>query len=315
MNKRFFTFFVTILLVGTALAGTPQKKTYLYAEKDGEKLYLDHYISSVDDERGCVVFLFGGAFARGTRDNGAYNDYFEFLTNEGWDVVSIDYRLGLKPLADEDFNPTLRDMIGLLYHSVNIAVEDTYSATLFILDNAKRWKIDPKRIVLSGSSAGAITVLQAENERCNHTELAAMLPEGFRYGGVMSFAGAIFSVNGEPQWAENPAPIMFFHGNSDQQVPYKKATMLGVGFYGSHFLASQLNNLSSPYWFYMVKYATHELAVTPMKNNLAHIREFLKSYVTERKTTPRTTEVSDTAYPKRPTSFKVNDYISSNYGR
>lgn len=314
MNKTILALIISIIFLGSA-AAAPQKKTYLYAEKDGEKLYLDHYISGVDGERGCVMFLFGGAFARGVRDNEAYNDYFEFLTKEGWDVISIDYRLGLKPMTQSDMQPTLRETIGLLYHSVNIAVEDIYSATLFILDNAKRWKIDPQKIVISGSSAGAISVLQAENELCNHSELAAVLPEGFRYAGVISFAGAIFSVSGEPEWQEKPAPMMLFHGNSDQQVPYKKATLLGVGFYGSNYLIGQLNKLASPYWFYMVKYGTHDLSVTPMRNNLAHIREFLKSFVLKQEYSQRTTEVSDTAFPKRPTSFDVEDYISANYGK
>lgn len=313
MNKRILTLIISIICLGTA-AAAPHKTTYLYAEKDGEKLYLDHYHSSVKGERGCVVFLFGGAFVGGVRDNEAYNDYFEFLTREGWDVVSIDYRLGLKPMTQSDMQPTLRETIGLLYNAVNIAVEDLYSATLFILDNADRWSIDPEKIVISGSSAGAITVLQAENELCNHGELATVLPEGFRYAGVISFAGAIFSVSGEPQWAEKPAPIMFFHGNSDQQVPYKKATLLGVGFYGSNYLVSQFNKLDVPYWFYMVKYGTHDLAVTPMRNNLAHIREFLKSFILAGEHSQRTTEVSDTAFPKRPTSFDVKDYISANYG-
>jgi dienelactone hydrolase len=313
MNKRILTLIISILLLGTA-AAAPHKTTYLYAEKDGEKLYLDHYHSSIEGERGCVVFLFGGAFIGGVRNNEAYNDYFEFLTREGWDVVSIDYRLGLKPMTQSDAKPSLRETIGLLNNAVNIAVEDLYSATLFILDNAESWDVNPEKIVISGSSAGAITVLQAENELCNHSSLAAVLPEGFRYAGVISFAGAIFSLRGEPQWAERPAPIMLFHGNSDQQVPFRKAAFLGVGFYGSRYLIGQFDKLSSPYWFYMVKYGTHDLAVTPMRNNLSHIREFLTTFVLRGEHSQRITELSDTAFPKRPTSFKVKDYISANYG-
>jgi dienelactone hydrolase len=205
-------------------------------------------------------------------------------------------------------------MIGALYGSIDMAVEDLYSATLYILDNAKKWKIDTDKIVISGSSAGAISVLQAEYEVCNKSENAAVLPEDFRYAGVISFAGALFSLNGEPEWAQKPAPIMLFHGNSDSQVPYKKATLLGTGFYGSQFIVSQLDKLSSPYWFYSVKYATHDLSVTPMRNNLVHIKTFLKDYVEQGGKQPRTTSVSDTAYPKRQTSFSVNDYLKANYG-
>ncbi len=314
MNRTILALIISILFIGTAEGFTPKKHTYLYAEKSGQKLYMDHYVANAEGERGCVVFMFGGAFAKGTRDNQAYATYFKELAEAGYDVISIDYRLGLKMLEKKEQEFTLSDMIGALYGSIDMAVEDLYSATLYILDNAKKWKIDTDKIVISGSSAGAISVLQAEYEICNRAENAAVLPEDFRYAGVISFAGALFSLNGEPQWAQKPAPIMLFHGNSDNQVPYKKATLLGTGFYGSQFIVNQLDKLSSPYWFYAVKYANHDLSVTPMRNNLVHIKEFLKDYVEQGSKKPRTTSVADTAYPKRQTSFSVDDYLKANYG-
>ena len=68
----------------------------MYAEKSGEKLYLDHYAAPREGLRPCVMFLFGGAFARGDRAHEDYAPYFDMLTSAGYDVVSIDYRLGMK---------------------------------------------------------------------------------------------------------------------------------------------------------------------------------------------------------------------------
>ena len=53
-------------------------------------------------------------------------------------------------------------MIDAMTNAVNIASEDIYSATLFVLDNAEEWGVDPEMVMLSGSSAGAIASLQAE---------------------------------------------------------------------------------------------------------------------------------------------------------
>lgn len=314
MKNCIITLIISALAASSAMAITPHKNTYKFAEKSGQELYLDHYISPVEGERGCVVFLFGGAFIKGVRDNSAYDPYFKYLTEIGYDVFSIDYRLGLKQFAEQGITPSMREAISALNSSIKYAVEDLYSATLFIMDHAQEWKINTHRIVISGSSAGAIAVLQAENELCNKSELSSSLPEGFRYAGVISFAGAIFNINNEPKWQRTPAPMMLFHGNSDNQVPYKKATILGTGFYGSQYIANQLKKKSAPYWFYTTKHADHEMAVTPMHTNLYQIGVFLKDFVENGEKESRITTVSDTAIPKRKTSFRVKDYLNANYG-
>ena len=225
-------FYILFLFLGiTASAATPEKHTHLYAVKGADSLYLDHYISPVEGKRPCMMFVFGGGFVGGQRDNEMYSKYFNFLTDNGYDVVSIDYRLGLKSLSSTP-DISMKDVISLLNNAINMAVEDLFSATLYVIENADEWQIDTRQIVTSGSSAGAITVLQAENALCNLTPSAAVLPADFRYAGVLSYAGAIFSLKGEPKWKRTPAPIMFFHGSADRQVPYGKATMFGIGFYG-----------------------------------------------------------------------------------
>ena len=256
MYKSFIMLLSMLVLAEAAGAAdtadaAPEKRTYLYAVKDADSLYLDHYVSPVaEGRRPCMIFVFGGGFVGGTRDNAEYLPYFDFLTRKGYDVVSIDYRLGLKPLRGVDRKISTREMVGLFNNAVSIAVEDLFSATLFVLDNAEEWMIDTDMIVTCGSSAGAITVLQAENAVCNRTVASAVLPKGFNYAGVISFAGAIFSVDGAPKWENAPAPVMFFHGNADNQVPFEKASLLGVGFYGSKFIFDQFEKRDWPCWFY-----------------------------------------------------------------
>ena len=57
---------------------------------------------------------------------------------------------------------------------------DTATVTVMIRnlldDNADQLGFDANNIVISGSSAGAITVMQAEYELCNKTKWAAGLP-------------------------------------------------------------------------------------------------------------------------------------------
>ena len=65
------------------------------------------------------------------------------------------------------------------FAAVDMAVEDLYDATSFIVGQARAWGLDPSAVVASGSSAGAITVLQGEYERCTGSALSRRLPEGY----------------------------------------------------------------------------------------------------------------------------------------
>ena len=94
-----------------------------------------------------------------------------------------------------------------------MATGDLYDATAYVCDHASAWSVDKTRIVASGSSAGAITVLMGEYGICNGHPLARQkLPQDFNYAGVISYAGAIFDTQEELRWAKTPAPMMLFHG-------------------------------------------------------------------------------------------------------
>ena len=302
--------FVVLLLNCAAAMAQPKPATYQFADRDGEKLYLDHYVApNVTGERPCLIFAFGGGFVRGDRAHKDYLGYFEWLTSLGIDVVSIDYRVVLK---DANSNAGIRELVTLMYRAVDSAVEDMFAATRFVLDHAAEWHIDTTKIIACGSSAGAITALQAAYYMANDDKRAEILT-GFDYAGVISFAGAIFSVNGKPEWSAKPAPIMMFHGNSDSNVPYRKASMFGVGFYGSELIANQLQKLGAPYYFYSAQYRNHELAEEPMTKNRNEIRAFIEQYVIDKKPLQTVVKVDNPSLKSLPTRFKVKEYLSSNY--
>ena len=316
--RYFFTFilfsFLTLPLfaqISPSKDTTPAKHTHLYAVKGADSLYLDHYIAPIEGKRPCVIFVFGGGFVRGTRDIERDIPYFHFLTRNGYDVVSIDYRLGMNGVN----SPGMVEFLRLFDKTVNIAVEDLFSATNFILDNADAWLIDKEQIVVSGSSAGAITALQAEYSICNNLEVATHLQPGFNYAGVIAFAGAIFTLDGAPKWKSQTAPILLFHGSSDTQVPYNKVSMFGMGMYGSKYIAEKLHKSGKPYWLYTVEYDSHAMAGKPMHFNQEEILIFLDEYVAKRRHLQRTTLIVDQNIPKAKTFFLPTDFIKANYQR
>lgn len=299
------------------LAAQNRKQTIHYATNSGEDLYLDRYVSEkAEGKRPCVIFVFGGGFATGVRDAEKYIPYFDMLTDNGYDVVSVDYRLGLKATQSPDYDSKsvgLLETIRTMKNSVDYAVEDVLTATKIILDNAVEWNIDTSKIIVSGSSAGAITSLQAENNICNRTEMAKILPADFNYAGVIAFAGAIFSTSGKPDWKSNPCPTMLFHGNSDRNVPYEKAALLGIGFYGPKILVGQFDEMGTPYYFYSATYRSHVMAEEPMIRNHKEILEFLDTYVMQGRKLQVTETIVDMSVEPQPTSFGIREYLSANY--
>lgn len=312
--KRLFACLTLILSTLDLIAQEVECHTYHYATKDGQELMLDLY--SLPDKgsiaRPCMIFSFGGGFVMGERNHEYYTRYFDTLASSGIVVLSIDYRLGLK---NPPKNIDVKTMIGTIQHAVDIAVEDIYSATCFALDNSKRFNIDPQKIMLSGSSAGAIASLQAEWYRCNAAAIAEVLPKDFSYAAVVACAGAIFSTDGKPKFRGEPAPMLLFHGTSDGNVPYNRASVFGIGFYGSKYIAKQLDKMNAPYWFYSAEYADHKIAGLPLWYQCDLILQFVNDYVVEGS---RMQIISDVEYlPKErhKRHFTAKQYLENNYKR
>lgn len=222
-----------------------------------------------------IIFIFGGGFTSGSRDKESYKPWFRALNEQGYSVVSIDYRLGLKGVR---YGMNVK-FIKALDHAIEIAVEDLFSATGYLVEHSDELGIDPTRIVVSGSSAGAITSLQAEWEICNGTDRAASLPSGFNYAGVMSFSGAVLSFRGKPAYRKMaPCPQVMFHGTVDKMVPYDKIKVLWACFGGTSTLARRLKKDDANYQVWRFEGNAHEVC-TSMMHNLDRELEFLSRNV------------------------------------
>ena len=279
---------VTAVLMTVSAALTVQAKeapispdgTYLYVQRDTCDLYLDVYYPAKGSQtsingktKPTVVFMFGGGFIQGTRDDESYNDWFKMLTQHGYRVVSIDYRLGLK-----GSNKVGIAQVNVLDKAIHMAVEDLFSATNFMIDNAESLGIDPSNIVISGSSAGAISVMQAEYEVCNRTSWASVLPADFNYAGVMSFSGAILSRKGKVKYAEAPCATLMLHGTADALVPYKQIAFFNLGFFGGGKLVERFKKFDYNYNMYHFIDYGHEIAGS-METTLDLQLKFLENNV------------------------------------
>ena len=258
--------------------------TYMFVKRDTCDLYLDVYnpaegsqTSISGKEKPTVIFMFGGGFIRGTRDDQSYNYWFRKMTENGYRIISIDYRLGLKGSTKVGVA-----QVNVLDKAIHMAVEDLFSATQFIIDNAETLGVDPANIVISGSSAGAITVMQAEYEISNMTKWASVLPAGFNYAGVMSFSGAILSREGKVDYKNRPCPTLMLHGTSDELVPYKQIAVFNLGFFGGGKLVERFAKFGFNYNMYHFVDYGHEIAMS-MATTMDLQFKFLENNVMQNK--------------------------------
>jgi len=252
---------LTVLFAGLSLWA---QETYLYAQKDTCSLYFDIHRPSAGSpteykgvRKPTIIHVFGGGFKMGTRDAAYQMRRFRTLTDNGYTVVAIDYRLGMKGYKMGNGLAGLMRSVEHFYRSQQMGVEDVFSAIAYLSEHPELG-IDVRNIVVSGSSAGAIISLASAYAIANGR--AVGLPEDFRLKGVVSYAGGIISLTGTPRFAELPCPILFMHGMNDKAVAYKHLSAFGKGVWGSNFLAQKLKKMGANYSIYRVKDRAHDVA-------------------------------------------------------
>lgn len=178
-----------------------------------QDLALDLYTPKGDDlkKRPVAIWVHGGGFSSGDKADGPSPILAKEFARKGYVTASLNYRL----LAT---GPCDGDHVAECYGSAVEAVHDGQAAVAYMRANAKRYKLDKKRIAIGGESAGAITasgvgVLDGDPGDGSGPADPAKVVQAFSSisGGL---PGALFTD------AES-APGIFFASLEDPVVPYQ----------------------------------------------------------------------------------------------
>lgn len=253
--------------------------TKAFAVRDTQTLNLDFYFpghwQQSDTLRPCVIFVYGGGFVANYQRAELYSTFCRALADQGYVTAASDYRLGLKGVHEKSSLKMLKSF----RNAIQMATEDLFAAIDYILRNAGTLRIDPDRIIICGSSAGAISVLQANYELSNRSKMASAIPADFRLAGVISFSGGVFSNMGKCKYSvHEPAPAFFLHGDEDRLVPYNRIQLFRLGMFGSKQLAAGYKEAGYPYCFASFGNHSHEVASFQMEQFDA-VMWFIDNYV------------------------------------
>lgn len=281
--------------------------THLYVVRGADSLYLNFYHPKTWRKgHPTVVYLYGGAFINGHRNDKLTRIDANALLQDGYAVAAMDYR---KFFAGIDFNEVPRSqMLDILDSAFNYAAADCAAAVAYLVNNAASLDIDTAAIILAGSSAGAISVLQLDFARCNGLATAAELPEGFRPAAVVAYAGAIFNHCGPLEYAVEPAPTAFFYGEIDKVVPYRCISLFRNHYGGGECLTSIFEENNYVYWTFRYKKHGHEVSGY-LHRTMAEFNAFVDAILAGRRVHYET-ECADDELKITPASrYKLTDLI------
>lgn len=304
MNKQAT---LIILLVSFVLAVAAQERyldpitsdivveTHTYISKNGQNLDLDIYYPArdVETERPLILYVHGGGFQGGERDNKGNVEFCTRFASLGYVAASISYRLTRK---DKEGGFGCQCPASEKLNTFQAAMEDIQDATNYLIENRHQLAIDPQKIILAGSSAGAEAALITAYQPpyCYGLDSGPV-----DYAGVISLAGAIPDTTAI--YDDSAVPSLFFHGTDDNLVPYATAPHHYCNedqpgyliLHGSYTIAQKLDLLEVPYWLHTSCGAAHEIANTPKTKYFDVMADFCFNFVLNKTAESRHTVIEE----------------------
>ena len=218
--------FGLFVVVNCCVAGAADFKDIHFGQAGGIHLALDAHVPDGTGPFPAAILVHGGGWVAG--DKQQYITYiFQPLSDAGFAWFSINYRLAPQFRFPAD-------------------ADDVESAIRFVRANARKYKVDPKRIALIGESAGGHLVSYVGARNIQGARVAAVVS---MYG-IHDFVAAavawkplphelfdlfgIAAVNAESipllikaspvvYVSKDMPPFLLMHGSKDEDVPYAQS--------------------------------------------------------------------------------------------
>jgi len=180
-------------------------------------LTLDMYQPHGDTQtlRPAIVWVHGGGFCCGSSTSSDVVQLSNYFAKLGYVAVSINYRLLVSTGCGGNGTPSSD-----CFNAALAAQHDAQAAVRWLRANATTYGIDPNRIAIGGTSAGAVTSILV-GERADDPGDSGNPGYSSAVGGFVSISGGLPTSVASSFADKSDAPGLFFHGTADQTVPYQ----------------------------------------------------------------------------------------------
>jgi alpha-L-fucosidase 2 len=218
-------------LIAVALPACAELRTDIqFAVRGGTSLTLDAWVPDGAGPFPAVIIVHGGGFIAGDKQT-YVKPLFPVLTDAGFAWFTINYRLAPSSQFPEP-------------------VSDVEDAVRWVMKNAKQYKVDPRRVALTGESAGGHLVSYVAVTSAAELGLRAVVPiyaphdllgraksAGKPSDNIQKFVGVGPELTpgnieklekASPYYQAQPKmpPVLLIHGTKDAQVPYEQSVAM-----------------------------------------------------------------------------------------
>jgi len=209
-------------------------------------LKLDVYVPDNDiRNRPVYMFIHGGGFAGGTKQQERIINFANYYTSRGWVFISIDYRLkrheGTVPQQWVDHTQRLPENARVgQFLAIYPALRDAKAALRWIVANADTYGINTNYITVGGGSAGAVSAIAVgiSNPEDFRDEIditqdptltSTNLEQNYQIGTIVDLWGSkvaldiIEKVFGHQRFDSKDPSLFVAHGTEDPTVPFDHA--------------------------------------------------------------------------------------------
>ena len=207
-------------------------------------LKLDAHVPEGKGKFPAIILVHGGGWNAGSKTANFVKPLFPVLDSTGYVWFTIDYRLSPQ-------------------HRYPAAADDVESAIAFVKKHARQYKVDTRRIVLMGESAGGhlVDLVGARNKqgvagvvsfygpidlvaftktRFRTTPVTQNMKEFFQFDELNDAAWAnLRAASGATYLSRKTPPFLLIHGTKDEAVPFELAGQ-HMDLFRKHHLKSEL---------------------------------------------------------------------------
>lgn len=196
-----------------------------FSSPGGVSLKLDAHIPEGKGPFPTIILVHGGGWSAGTKQANFIKPLFPLLDSTGYTWFTVDYRLVPK-------------------HPFPAAADDVEAAITFVKKNAKKYKVNPKRITIMGESAGGhlVELVGARNrqglaavvsfygpldipeftrQRFGDKPMTENMKQFFLVDEMNPAAWRkLKEASGSAYLSRKTPPFLLIHGTKDEAVPY-----------------------------------------------------------------------------------------------